>query len=406
MKKSHKSILLAITGGIAAYKSAELVRLLKKEKYNVKVVMTENAMRFITPLTMAVLSENKVYTNLFSPEKEDEEIRHISLAHWADLIIIAPSTANIISKIAHGIADDLLTSTVLAFQGHVVLAPSMNTVMIQNPIYQKNVESLKKLGYHFINTIEGGLACGDYGDGRMSDPQNILRVINERFSEEDFLKDKKVLITASSTREPIDNIRFISNYSTGKMGFALAKVAKRYGAEVILITGPTHLADIVGVRTIHVNTAKDMREKVMAFFDNADIFISAAAVSDFKPSIPFSGKIKKDKQKLDYLKLEKNIDILHEAGRKKSKQILVGFAAEIKDLEENALSKLKEKNLDYIVGNDVSRKDSGFGTDTNKVLIIDCSGKKTNLPLMTKYKVAEHIFKKIKEHFPEKEIKA
>ncbi|MFW6134989.1 MAG: bifunctional phosphopantothenoylcysteine decarboxylase/phosphopantothenate--cysteine ligase CoaBC, partial [Elusimicrobiota bacterium] len=235
-KHMIKNIVLGITGGIAAYKSAELIRLLKKEKFNVKVIMSKNAKRFITPLTMAVLSENRVYTDLFSQNEEDEEIRHISLARWADLMLIAPATANIVAKIAHGIADDLLTSTVLAFPGKIVLAPSMHSAMIKNPIYQNNVDGLLRIGYRFINTEKGDLACGDYGDGRMASPGKInslvLKIINHSLS----LKGKKVLITASATREPIDQVRFISNYSTGKMGFALAEVARKRGAMVNLIT--------------------------------------------------------------------------------------------------------------------------------------------------------------------------
>lgn len=398
-KNDMKNIVLGITGGIAAYKSAELVRLLKNEGFNVKVIMTQNAKFFITPLTMAVLSENKVYTTLFSQDEEDKEIRHISLAQWADLILIAPATANVIGKIAHGIADDLLTSTVLAFPGDVVFAHAMNSAMLNNPIYQKNVVNLQKKGYHFIDTEKGNLACGDYGDGRMANPEKIVHYIMQRMNILSSLEGKKILITASATREPIDKVRFISNYSTGKMGFALAEVAKYHRAAVTLITGPTYLSNIVGVKTIRVNTAQEMREQVMVYFDDTDIFISAAAVSDYKPIRQFSGKLKKETQQSIGLELEKNIDILKEAGKKKTRQLLIGFAAEVTSLKKNALSKLKSKNLDLIVANDVSRTDSGFGTDTNKVFIIDRKGHCIDLPLMSKYKVAENIFNKIQQDF-------
>ena len=392
-KENNKkiNIVIGITGGIAAYKSAELIRLLKKEGHSIKVMMTNNAERFITPLTLAVLSENRVYTELFSVNREEEEIRHISLAQWADLIIIAPATANTIAKMANGMADDILTSTVLAFPGKVYLAPAMNTVMINNSIYQDNVKYLTEKGYYFINAETGNLACGDYGDGRMAEPVHIVNFIKGQINRKNNLKDKKILISASATREPIDRVRFITNYSTGKMGFALAETAVNYGADVTLITGPTCLQDPFGARTIHVTTAEEMREQVMNYFMDSDVFISAAAVADFKPVKQYSGKIKKEGQETFTVKLAKNIDILKEAGEKKTNQILVGFAAEAQDLLENALTKLKTKKLDYIIANDITRKDSGFGTNTNKVIIIDNEGEKKDLPLMSKHKLAEHI---------------
>ncbi len=398
-KNKEIKILLGVTGGIAAYKSAELIRLFKKEGFKVKVMMTKNATRFITPLTLAVLSEDKVFTSLFSQDEEYEEIRHISLAHWADLIIIAPATANLIAKIAHGLADDLLTSTVLAFTGNIIFAPAMNSAMINNSIYKDNVKYLLEKGYHFIDTEKGNLACGDYGDGRMADPVNILNSVKERIKKNFSLKGKKVLITASATREPIDEIRFISNRSTGKMGFSLAEAARDRGAMVTLITGSTCLHDPWGIKTIHVNTAREMREQVMTYFNDTDVFISSAAVSDFKPAHQFAGKIKKKEQHSLNLELERNIDILKETGEKKTKQILIGFAAEVKNLKENALDKLKSKNLDYIVANDVSREDSGFASDTNKVLVIDRKGRETDLPLMSKYELAGYILDNVQHNF-------
>lgn len=393
------NILLGITGGIAAYKSAELVRLIKKEGFQVKVVMTENATRFITPLTMEVLSENEVYIDLFSEDEKGHRISHISLARWADMVVIAPATANIISKLAHGVADDLLSTTLLAFQGRVILAPAMNKVMYNNPIFRDNVIYLMKKGYHFVETGKGSLACGEYGEGRMAEPLQIVGFIKEIIGKANDLKGKRILITAGATREPIDRVRFISNYSSGKMGFALAEVARKRGAEVVLISGPTFLEDIEGINTIRVDTAADMREQVFTYFKEADVFISAAAVSDFRPARQFEGKIKKEEQNIIHLELKKNVDILKEAGEKKDKQILIGFAAEVKSLKENALSKLESKNLDYIIANDITREDSGFGTDTNKVFIIERNGNTIDLPLMSKYEVAEYIFDLIKSHF-------
>lgn len=386
------NILLGITGGIAAYKCAELVRLMKKEGFQVKVVMTRNATRFITPLTMAVLSENRVYTNLFSAEEEEQqEIRHISLAQWADMIVIAPASANTISKLAHGAADDLLTSTILAFEGEVIIAPAMNRIMVNNSVYRDNVLYLLQKGYSFIKTEKGILACGDFGEGRMAEPAHILKFINNKITQAGSLSNKKILITASATREPIDRVRFISNYSTGKMGFALAETAKRQGAEVILITGPTFLTDIAGIETVRVNTATEMREEVFTRFKKIDVFISAAAVSDFRPAEQFDGKIKKEEQETLTLELKKNVDILKEAGEEKVKQVLVGFAAEANQLKENGLSKLRSKNLDFIVVNDITREDSGFGADTNKVSIINRQEEIIDLPLMSKYEVAEYL---------------
>lgn len=393
------NILLGITGGIAAYKSAELVRLMKKEGFQIKVVMTENATRFITPLTMEVLSENRVYTNLFSKDEEGSRISHITLSRWADMLIIAPATANIISKLAHGIADDLLSTTLLAFQGKVILAPAMNKVMYNNPIFRDNVLYLVKKGYHFIETGKGSLACGEYGEGRMAEPAQIAEFVKELISKGNTYSGRKILITAGATREPIDKVRFISNYSSGKMGFALAQVAQRRGADVTLISGPTCLPDIEGVKTIRVDSAAKMREEVFLYFEQADVFISAAAVADFRPAKQFEGKIKKEEKDSIYLELKKNVDILKEAGEKKGKQIVIGFAAEATKLKENALSKLKSKNLDYIVANDITREDSGFGVDTNKVIIIERNGNTIDLPLMSKYDVSEYIFDLIKSHF-------
>ena len=392
-------ILIGVTGSIAAYKVAELIRQFKKNNFEIKIIMTSNACRFITPTTLAVLSENKVSVDMFS-ENKNNEIKHIDFANWADIMLIAPASANIIGKVAHGLADDLLTSTILAFPGKTLFAPAMNSNMLNNPICQRNIHCLQKMGFIFINTEKGQLACGYYGDGRLAGIEQIYNTVIKSLSITKTLNNKNVLITASATREPIDQVRYISNRSTGKMGFALALVAKERGAKVTLITGPTDLKPIEGIETLYISTAEEMEDKVMYHFANSDIFISAAAVSDFKPSTFLNGKLKKEKYQQYYnLKLVKNRDILKEIGKKKKGQLLVGFAAEVADLEKNAQEKLREKNLDFIVLNDISKKDRGFASNNNEVIIIDKNGNKKKLPLMSKYAIAGKIFDVIQSHF-------
>jgi len=389
-----KKIILGITGSIAAFKAAGILSLLKRRGADVFVIMTEAATKFMQPLTFSTLSGNPVITNLFN-SNDQIEVKHVSLSNWADLILIAPATANIIGKIANGIADDMLTTTVIASKSKAVFAPAMNKNMLSNPIYQENVKKLITLGYEFIDSEYGLLACGEVGEGRLANVEEIVdKVTNILSFKKDYL-NKTILITASCTREPIDRVRFISNYSSGKMGFALAKNAQARGARVILITGPNSLPDIRGINTILVNTANEMRDEVFRYFEETDIVISSAAVSDFRPKEVFSGKIKKDKNEKMVIELEKNPDILYELGKEKKGKILVGFAAETENLVQNASKKLKEKNLDLIIANDLSAPGAGFASDENSAKIIGIKGIVQELPLMPKSEMAEKILDKI-----------
>lgn len=391
-----KKILLGVTGSIAAYKAAEIVSLLKKKGAEVFVIMTESAIKFIQPLTFYVLSGNLVVDNLFS--KNDKiMVKHISLAQWADLILIAPATANIIGKIAQGIADDMLTTTVMALasKAKVIFAPAMNKNMLSNPLYQQNVEKLTSLGYEFIDSEYGQLACGEAGEGRLANIKDIVDTVEYALIFKNDYQGKTVLVTASCTREPIDQVRFISNYSSGKMGFALAKIARARGARVILITGPTSLPAPKGITTISIESAEEMKKEVFKYFSKADIVISAAAVADFRPKEVFAGKIKKEKNENPLIKLERTSDILYELGKKKGDKVLVGFAAETENMAANALKKLKEKRLDLIVANDISVKEAGFGSDKNRAILINSKGTVRELPLMPKIDMAEKILDEI-----------
>jgi len=384
-----KKILLGVTGSIAAYKAAEIVSLLKKREAEVFIIMTEFAIKFIQPLTFSTLSGNSVIDNLFSTN-DKMVVKHISLAEWADLILIAPATANIIGKIANGIADDMLTTTVMASKAKVIFAPAMNKNMISNPLYQQNVEKLTALGYEFIDAEYGRLACGETGEGRLANIEDIVSTVEYTLSFKNDYQGKTVLVTASCTREPIDKVRFISNYSSGKMGFALAKTARARGARVILITGPTFLPAPKGITTISIESAEEMKKEVFKYFSEADIIISAAAVADFRPKEVFAGKIKKEKDEL-----ERTSDILYELGKKKGDKILVGFAAETENLAANALKKLKEKRLDLIIANDISVKEAGFGSDKNRARMINSKGTTRKLSLMPKIDMAEKILDEI-----------
>ena len=389
-----KKILLGVTGSIAAYKAAEILSLLKKKGADVFVIMTESATKFVQPLTFSALSEHSTVDNLFSLN-DKIKITHVSLAQWADLILIAPATANIIAKIAQGIADDMLTTTVLASKARVVFAPAMNKNMISNPIYQENVKKLSALGYEFIDSEYGPLACGEIGEGRLADIGDIVDKVEYALTfKKDYL-NKTVLITASCTREPLDKVRFISNYSSGKMGFALAKIAQARGAKVILITGPNCLAALKGIKTVLIESAEEMKKEVFKYFSEADIIISAAAVADFRPKKVFSGKIKKEEAEKLVIELERTSDILYELGKRKKNKILVGFAAETENLVGNALKKLEEKELDLIVANDISSKGAGFGSDDNKAKLINSKGVVQELPLMPKSDLAEKILDEI-----------
>lgn len=391
-----KNIVLGITGSIAAYKSAELTSQLVKYGANVTIIMTKSATHFISPITLATLSKNKVITDLFETPL-NFEVGHISLADKTNIFLIAPATANIIGKIACGIADDFLTTFALACPSPMVIAGAMNEKMYLNPILQENIKKLKNRGVHFIEPDVGNLACGEKGIGRLADINRILETIETILNPSYPFKGKKILVTAGGTQEPIDPVRYIGNRSSGKMGYALAAAAKEFGAEVTLISAPTQLEPPAGVQTIFVETASQMRDAVLKVFPSVDIVISAAAVADFSPKEIKSHKIKKTT--LPYvLELDKTPDILAELGQKKRSlklqdKILIGFAAESENLISNAMAKLKEKNLDLIVANDIK---TAFGKDTTQVIIITKDGAAEELPLLSKTETARQIMNKIK----------
>lgn len=385
----QKKILLGITGGIAAYKAAEIVRSLQKKDCSVTVVMTENAKQFITPLTFESLTEKQVYSDLFDPHAPTA-MKHIELSRNTDLLLIAPATANIIGKAANGVADDLLSCLLLTFIKPVLIAPAMNVYMYLNPVVQENITRLKKRGVKIIGPEKGELACGDEGLGRLAETESIVDAVLTELNTSEKLKNKKVLVTAGPTREPMDPVRFISNPSSGKMGFALAAEALRRGAEVTLISGPTEQEPLPGIKFIPVITVGEMREEVFKYLSNVDIVIMAAAVGDYQPVQYSKQKLKKDKELL-VLEFKKTVDILAEIGRKKGNKVLIGFAAETEKIIENAQKKLKEKNLDLIVANEIGIKESGFQSDFNKTVILTKDGKQEELPLMSKTNLASRI---------------
>jgi phosphopantothenoylcysteine decarboxylase/phosphopantothenate--cysteine ligase len=388
MLKGRK-IILGVTGGIAAYKAAEFVRLLVREEAEVHVVMTRNAQEFVSPLTFQTLSKNPVISSLFSLI-EEEKIGHIALADRAEMIVILPATANIIGKIAHGIADDFLSTMVMASKAPVLFVPSMNVNMYESKALQENIETLSGRGFHFMEPGEGELACGWYGKGRLADLEEILEKMKDLFTLKD-LRGERILITAGPTQEPIDPVRFISNPSTGKMGYALAKMAKRRGAEVILITGVTFLpTPRKDIEVVSVRTAEEMRMTVLERAEDCTVVIKAAAVSDYRPKVTRQQKLKKTDIPFT-LELERTGDILEELGKRKRSRVLVGFAAETEGLMVNAKKKLTNKNLDFIVVNDVTKPGVGFGTDTNQVRILYSSGEEKDLPLMSKEEVSRLI---------------
>ncbi len=391
MLKGRK-IILGVTGGIAVYKAAELVRELVRSGAEVFVVMTRSAQAFITPLTFQTLSGNKVTTELFSLI-EESEIGHIALADRAELLVIAPATANIIGKIAGGIADDMLTTIVMATKAPVLLAPAMNVHMWENPICQENIQKLRGRGFHFIDPEAGELACGYEGKGRLAEIPAIVEEIRSILSPKD-LSGETILVTAGPTEEPIDPVRFLSNRSSGKMGFAVARAARLRGARVILVSGPSALPAPSGVKFIAVRTAAEMREAVLGSLPGVSVLVMAAAVSDYRPKATSPEKIKKSQAELT-LPLELNPDILREAGQRKEKRLLIGFAAETESLLANARKKLAEKNLDLIVANDVSLPGAGFAVDTNMVKLIDRSGKIEELPLMDKEDLADRVLDRV-----------
>lgn len=387
-----KNIVLGVSGGIAAYKSVELLRLLVKEGASVRVIMTKYAQAFVGALTFEALSRQAVCTSLFE-NNNDASIRHIEWAQEADAVVVAPATANIIGKLANGIADDALSTFMLAVTCPVILCPSMNTHMFESHSVQRNLEILRSDGYVVIDPGSGTLACGTTGPGRLPEPEDILDRTISRLTPKD-LGAKRILVTAGPTREPIDPVRFISNPSSGKMGFAVARAAERRGGNVTLITGPTTLSDPNNVSVLRVNTAQEMADAVFENLEHSDIIIKTAAVSDYKPKEQAKQKIKKEKNEL-VLPLERTRDILKEIGRNKKERILVGFAAETEHLERHAEKKLTEKNLDIIVGNIVGSPGSGFGADTNSVTLFYKDGAKENFAQMPKDDVANLLLDRI-----------
>lgn len=385
---------MGVTAGIAAYKAVEIVSRLKKLGAQVHVIMTAEAENFIRPLTFREISGNPVVVSMW--EKSTEwNVEHIALASLANLMLVAPATANIIGKVANGIADDMLTTTIMATKAPVFFAPAMNTNMYINPIVQNNLLHLTRLGYHILPPDKGDLACGTFGVGRLPEPKEIVGEIIKYFSTSMQLKNKKVLVTAGGTIEPIDPVRYIGNRSSGKMGYAIAEEAMKRGAKTVLISGPTALDAAPQIELIRVETASQMREAVLKEFTDSDIIIKAAAVADYRVKIPETHKIKKDEDTLT-LTLEKNPDILLELGqKKKDAQFLVGFAAETKNLLEYAKEKLHRKNLDLLVANDVTVANAGFNCDTNIVRLLYKNGQVEDIPLMTKRELAEVILDKI-----------
>jgi len=381
------NIVLGVTGGIAAYKSVQIASNLTKLNHNVYTIMTESAVEFVSPLTFHSITHLPVENDLFT--SSGEEVKHIDLADKADLFLIAPATANFIAKAAAGIADDLLTTVLLATQAPIMIAPSMNVHMFENPIVQKNMKTLADLGFNIITPDSGYLACGYTGKGRLPEPERLVEEVKRKLSKKD-LKNKKVVITAGPTRESLDPVRFLSNYSSGKMGYALAKAASYRGAEVKLISGPSAVEVPLGVELAQIETAEEMKEAVFAEYKNADLVIMAAAVSDYRPQEIMTEKIKKSGENL-VLKLERTTDILAELGKnKKSSQLLVGFAAESENLLENAQEKLSKKQADYIIANDISNQSIGFGSDKNQVSILS-EESIVKLPTADKEKLAHQI---------------
>ena len=385
-------IVLGVTGGIACYKAVELVRLLVKADYRVQVIMTRGAVEFVTPLTFQTLSGNPVATEAFNLTQESE-IGHINLADSADIFVVAPATANVIGKVANGIADDLLTTVLTATQAPVLIAPAMNIHMYENPILQENLRKLRRVGYHLMEPAEGFLACGYEGKGRLPDPEKIVEAIESLLKKKDLIGEK-LLITAGPNREPLDPVRYLSNRSSGKMGYALARAAMRRGAEVTLVSGPTALEPPAGARVIAVTTAAEMRDAVLREFTHCTGIVMAAAVTDYRPVTVADRKIKRGKAQVE-LRLEPNPDILSELGRQKDGKFLIGFAAETEELTANAEKKLRGKNLDMIVANNVAEAGSGFDGDTNIATILDRTGAKRSLPLMSKDELADCIY----DHF-------
>ena len=387
------NIIVGVTGGIAAYKAAELVRLLGKQGHAVRCIMTGAAQQFITPLTLQTLSGNPVYTDLFSLSEEPEwQVEHIGLARWADCVLIVPASADFIGKVAHGLADDLLSTCVMATAAPVYFAPAMNDQMYANPLVQRNIQLLREAGYRFVDPVVGHLACGTSGKGKMASPEQIAAVL-DALREQD-LQGMRIVVTAGPTREALDPVRYLTNHSSGKMGYAIARQAASRGADVVLISGPSNQTVPGGVQFVPVTSAQDMFAAVQRHYADADAVIKAAAVADYRPKTVAAQKIKKTDGDF-VLELERNPDILAWLGAHKTGQILVGFAAETNDVQQNALGKLQRKHLDFIAANDVTDPDSGFGKDTNRLTLYGTDGSVTALPVLSKEAAADHLLDQV-----------
>jgi phosphopantothenoylcysteine decarboxylase/phosphopantothenate--cysteine ligase len=398
----NKKILLCVTGGIAVYKAVALTSKLVQQGAEVKVIMSRSACKFVTPLSFQALSRNDVFTDTFE-EKNPAVISHIDLADWADVVLVAPATANVIGKLANGLADDMITTTLLASTAPVWIAPAMNVHMYDHPAVKENMNRLASFGYRFIEPGEGFLACGYVGKGRLEEPETIVEGLIRFFqkNEERPLAGKRVLVTAGPTVEKVDPVRFFTNRSTGKMGYAIAEVAASLGAHVILVSGPTQLPDPQNVKTVRVESAQEMYDEVMDYYEKVDVVIKSAAVADYRPK--YVSDIKMKKQDGDsVLQLERTQDILKTLGERKTHQVLVGFAAETNNVEEYAKGKLMKKNLDYVVANNVTVSGAGFGTETNLVTIYKKDGTNISLPMMSKRDVAFALLEEVATTLEEK----
>ncbi|AJS57859.1 bifunctional phosphopantothenoylcysteine decarboxylase/phosphopantothenate--cysteine ligase CoaBC [Paenibacillus sp. IHBB 10380] len=390
-----KKIVLGVTGGIAAYKAAILCSKLTQKGADVHVIMTSSAKQFITELTLQSLSKNPVYSDTFD-ERDPSVVSHIDLADLADLVLVAPATANMIGKMAHGLADDMLSTTLLATMAPVMVAPAMNVHMYQHPAVLDNMNTLASRGVLMIEPGEGLLACGYVGKGRMEEPETIVQVVEQFFAEQQaepkLLEGKKIVVTAGGTIERLDPVRYITNDSSGKMGFAIAQAAHDMGAEVHLVVGHTDIAPPTGINVVSIQSAQEMYEAVLKLWENSDVVIKAAAVADYRAEHVASSKIKKSGNRMT-LELVKTVDILEQLGKLKKSQFLIGFAAETNDVETFAKQKLVRKNCDLIVANDVTSTGAGFGTDTNIVQIYDANGLVEQLPMLSKQEVARRLLR-------------
>lgn len=390
---TERKILVGVTGGIAAYKAAEVVRRLHKLHAQVHVAMTKSATEFITPLTLRSISSNPVYLDLFD-EPKLWNVEHIALAEHVDAVIVAPATANILAKMAIGLADDFLSTVLLATRAPIFVAPAMNHAMYHHPATQVNLALLKDRGIHVIGPDTGFQACGTDGDGRMSEPVEIVESLARFFAGSDRLKGKKALVTAGGTQEPLDPVRYLGNRSSGRMGYAIAQALQEAGAETILVSAPTDLPTPHGVTRISVQTALEMYDAVLGLFSEMDVVIKAAAVADYRPSVEVEQKIKKTGTSRT-LELVPNPDILAELGRKKTSQVLIGFAAETENLLANAQHKMQKKNVNLLVANDITKLGAGFGSPTNIVSFLFPDGRRIDFPQMSKLEVARHLVREI-----------